>query len=192
MGRGKRRESRFLSSPSHRPPRASFFPSPQPSYDTKGPRRRGELTSDYFFVLRYTVYQLSTLTPLSQLCFCVITVFIRSLLGFKKPSTHASVLFVVKKQKSGECKSITSGIAIFLRSSWPSRSLWKGSKFRSTRAKLLYLFFLRKITPKRARLGLFQEKRGKRLDEDVAANARGGRDREQIAMLRINLFSYLV
>ena len=50
-------------------------------------------------------------------------------------------------------------------------------------------FFLRKTTPRRARLGLFQEKRGERLDEDVAANVTGGGDREQIAMLRINLFS---
>ena len=36
---------------------------------------------------------------------------------------------------------------------------------------------------------MFQEKRGERLDEDVAANARGGGDGEQIAMLRINLFA---
>ena len=48
------------------PPRASSFPSPQPPYDTKRPRRRGELTSDYFFMLRNTVYHLSTLTPLSH------------------------------------------------------------------------------------------------------------------------------
>ena len=50
-------------------------------------------------------------------------------------------------------------------------------------------FFLRKTTPRRARLGLVQEIRGERLDEDVAANARGGGDGEHIALLRINLFS---
>ena len=54
----------FLSR-SHGPPRASYFPSPQPPYDTKRTRRRGELTSDYFFMLRNTVYHLSTLIPLS-------------------------------------------------------------------------------------------------------------------------------
>lgn len=36
---------------------------------------------------------------------------------------------------------------------------------------------------------MFQEKRGERLDEDVAANARGDGVGEQIAMLRINLFA---
>ena len=36
---------------------------------------------------------------------------------------------------------------------------------------------------------MFEEKRGERLDEDVAANATGGGDGEQIVMLRINLFS---
>ena len=52
-----------------------------------------------------------------------------------------------------------------------------------------FFFFLRKTTPRRARLGLVQEIRGERLDEDVTANARGGGDGEHIALLRINLFS---
>ena len=69
MGRGREGKGGSLVSsltPSHRPPRPSFFPSSQSPYDTKGSRRRGELTSDYFFVLRYTMYHLSTLTPLSH------------------------------------------------------------------------------------------------------------------------------
>ena len=84
-----------------------------------------------------------TNTSLS-LCLCIISLFIRPLLVFKQLGTHASVLFVVKQQKSGECKLTTSGTATFLRSSWPSRSPWMGSKFRSSRAKLLYQFFSKK------------------------------------------------
>ena len=137
MGRGKRRESRFLPFPFPSSP-ARFILSFSPaSLRQRRPRRREELTSDYFFVLLYSVYHLSTL-----ISFWVISLCIRPLLGFKKSGAHASVLFVVKQQKSGQCKLTTSGTAIFPRSSWPSRSPWIGSKFRSSRAKLLYMFFI--------------------------------------------------
>ena len=136
MRRGKRRESRFLPSPFLSSP-ARFILSFSPaSLRQRRPRRKEELTSDYFFVLLYSVYHVSTL-----ISFRIISLCIRPLLGFKKSGTHASVLFVVKQQKSGECKFTTSATAIFPRSSWPSRSPWIGSKFRSSRAKLLSMFF---------------------------------------------------
>ena len=196
MWRGKRHESRFLPFPFPWSPARFIFSFSPASLRHKEASAEGRANIWLFlYASKHCVPPFYTNTSLS-LSFWVISLCIRSLLGFKKPGTHASALFVVKQQKSGECKLATSGTATFPRSSWPSRSPWMGwgSKFRSFRAKLLYLFlvlffFLRKTTPRRARLGLVQEIRGERLDEDVAANARGGGDGEHIALLRINLFS---
>ena len=126
MWRGKRHESRFLPFPFPWSPARFIFSFSPASLRHKEDSAEGRANIWLFlYASKHCVPPFYTNTSLS-LSFWVISLCIRSLLGFEKPGTHASALFVVKQQKSGECKLATSGTATFPRSSWPSRSPWMG------------------------------------------------------------------